>query len=67
LKNNQVHHARTKHIDIRFHFIREIIGNGISLKKVDTKDNPADLLNQVQSLLGLDQYSTCLGVEEKTR
>jgi len=28
LSKNQVHHARTKHIDVRFHFIREIISKG---------------------------------------
>ena len=25
LEKNQVHHSRTKHIDVRFHFVREII------------------------------------------
>ena len=28
LSKNQVHHARTKYIDVRFHFIREIISEG---------------------------------------
>nr|GEY75482.1 protein kinase-like domain, phloem protein 2-like protein [Tanacetum cinerariifolium] len=28
LVNNQVYHARTKHIDVRYHFIREILKEG---------------------------------------
>jgi hypothetical protein len=58
LAKNQVHHARTKHIDIRFHFIREIIGNGeISLQKVDTKDNPADMLTKILLVI---KFNHCL-------
>jgi len=29
LAKNQVYHARTKHIDIRFHFVREILDKGV--------------------------------------
>lgn len=50
LAKNQVHHARTKHIDVRFHFVREIIEEGdILLVKIDTKENPADMLTKVVS------------------
>ena len=28
LEKNQVYHARTKYIDVRFHFIREILDKG---------------------------------------
>ena len=36
LAKNQVYHARTKHIDVRFHFVREIIEEGkICLQKID--------------------------------
>jgi len=28
LVKNQVYHARTKHIDVRFHFIQEILDEG---------------------------------------
>ena len=42
-QKNQVHHARTKHIDVCFHFIREIISEwDIRLLKIGTIDNPAD-------------------------
>ena len=48
LSNNQVHHACTKHIDVRFHFIQEIISEGdISLLKIGTADNPVDMLTKV--------------------
>ena len=45
---NQIYHARTKHIDIRFHFIRKIFDEGdIELKKIHTKENPTDMLTNV--------------------
>ena len=28
LARNQVYHARTKHIDVRYHFVREILEEG---------------------------------------
>ena len=48
LAKNQVHHARTKHIDIRYHFMRDVVEEGdIYLMKVHTNDNPADMLTKV--------------------
>ena len=50
LVKNQVYHARTKHIDVRFYFIREILDEGdFELVKVHTKGNPADMLTKVVS------------------
>ena len=47
LAKNQVHHSRTKHIDVRFHFIREILEEGdILLQKISTAENPADMLTK---------------------
>ncbi|KAH9705989.1 hypothetical protein KPL70_012076 [Citrus sinensis] len=41
LAKNQTYHARTKHIDVKYHYVREIIeGGDVLLKKIDTKDNP---------------------------
>ncbi|CAL9237692.1 unnamed protein product [Arabidopsis halleri] len=41
---NQVHHERTKHIDVRYHFLRN--EKRIQVKKVGTADNPADMANR---------------------
>lgn len=50
LVKNQVHHARTKHIDVRYHFVREIVEEGdILLQKIGTAYNPADMLTKVVS------------------
>ena len=45
-----VYHARTKHIDIRYHKIRELMEDGeMELVKVYTKDNVADALTKILS------------------
>ena len=47
LAKNPVHHARTKHIDIQYHFIRENIEAGeIELRYISTEDMVADVLTK---------------------
>jgi len=39
-----------KHINVRFHFIREILDEGdIELQIIHTKENPADMLTKIVS------------------
>jgi len=48
LAKNQVFHARTKHIDVRYHFVREILEEEeIVLQKIHTTENPANMLTKV--------------------
>ena len=50
LVKNQTYHARTKHIDVKYHYVREIIESGVMLlRKIDTKDNLSDMLMKVVS------------------
>ena len=45
--SNDVHHARTKHIDIRHHFIRDHIADDvISMQWVSTHQQEADILTK---------------------
>ena len=47
LAHNPSHHPRTKHIDIKYHWIREQITNGsINLKHCDTSSNIADIMTK---------------------
>ena len=51
LAHNPVHHERTKHIDIRYHRIREFILDGtISLYHVRSEDNPSDVFTKSVSV-----------------
>ncbi|KAL0405967.1 UNVERIFIED_CONTAM: Retrovirus-related Pol polyprotein from transposon TNT 1-94 [Sesamum latifolium] len=44
LCKNPVFHDRTKHIDVRYHFIRDIVSKGfINLEKIKSEENPADM------------------------
>lgn len=62
LTKNQVYHARTKHNDVRYHFVREILEEGgVVIQKIPTTGNPADMMMKVvtavkfQPLFELDQ------------
>ncbi|MCO5546935.1 hypothetical protein L7F22_000374 [Adiantum nelumboides] len=47
LARNPVFHAKTKHIEVKYHFIRSVLDDkSITLVKVHTDDNPADLLTK---------------------
>ncbi|MCO5563946.1 hypothetical protein L7F22_017598 [Adiantum nelumboides] len=50
LARNPVFHAKTKHVDVRYHFIRDVLEDKrLQLVKVHTDHNPADLLTKTLS------------------
>jgi len=48
LSKNPVFHERSKHIDVRFHFIRECVGDGrkLNIEHVCTEEQIADILTK---------------------
>ena len=47
LAKNPIHHARTKHIDIQHHFVRERVESGeVELKPIPTSHQLADVLTK---------------------
>ena len=59
LAKNQVYHARTKHIDVRYHKIRELVASGeLLLEKVHTSENAADMLTKPVPAV---KFKHCLG------
>ena len=57
LAKNQSHHERTKHIDIKYHFTREILENKeIDLIKVAGNDNATNMFIKIVSMSKLYHY-----------
>ncbi|XP_031268700.1 secreted RxLR effector protein 161-like [Pistacia vera] len=51
LGKNPVYHERTKHVDVRYHFARDMILKGeVKLMKVPTENNLADMGTKVVTL-----------------
>jgi hypothetical protein len=57
LAKNPTYHSKTKHIDIQYHFVRDMVEeNKVLLMKVDTLKNVADSLNKSVST---EKFSWC--------
>ena len=62
LAKNPVHHKRTKHIDIRYHFIRFEIANGIvNLTYIPSDQNIADMYTKPLPSPKLKQFQVIRG------
>ena len=58
LAKHQVYHEKSKHIDVRLHFIREEIEKGkVKVFKVHTSENPADMLTKP---LSKEKFQLCM-------
>lgn len=59
-KKNQVFHERSKHIDVRLHFVRDVVEKCIIVvSKVHTEDNVADVFTKA---LPSSKFEHCLSL-----
>jgi hypothetical protein len=59
LAKNPTYHSKTKHIDVKYHFVRDMIKEKkVSLMKVETLKNVADALTKSVST---EKFSWCRG------
>ena len=59
LAKNPTYHSKTKHIDIQYHFVRDMVEKKkVLLIKVDTLKNVADSLTKFVSI---EKFSWCIG------
>ncbi len=58
-------HARTKHIEVHYHFLREkVLAGEIDLIYVNTKDQVADIFTKVLGVEKHRQFRSMFGVME---
>jgi hypothetical protein len=58
LTKDDMYQFKTKHIDIKYHFIRDIVAEGkIKVNKIHTDENPADMLTKP---LSNSKFKHCL-------
>ena len=63
MSKNPVFHSRTKHIDIRHHYIRELVNKKlVSLKHVRTIANRADILKKPLDVARFETLRREIGV-----
>ena len=65
LAKNQVYHARTKHIDMRFHKIKELVATSeLLFEKIHTSENAVDMLTKPVTA---DKFKHCLDLINVSR
>eukprot|EP00253_Pinus_taeda_P010100 PITA_10100 len=65
LSKNSVFHKRTKHIETRFHYIRELVNNGeIVLVHCKTQEQVADILTKPLGHKSFEFLRKCMGMTD---
>eukprot|EP00253_Pinus_taeda_P029763 PITA_29763 len=65
LSKNSVFHKRTKHIDTRFHYIRELVNNGeIVLQHCNTQEQVVDILTKPLGQKNFELLRKRLGITD---
>lgn len=63
LTKNSVHHERSKHIDTRFHYIRDCVKSGlVEVQHVRTEDQLADILTKSLGRIKFQEMRGKIGV-----
>lgn len=68
LAENPVFHARTKHVEVHYHFLREKVLQGdIEMRPVKTNDQVADIFTKSLPATKLSEFRKSLGMIIRTR
>lgn len=68
LAKNPVFHGRSKHIDVRYHFIRECVDRGdIVISHVSSEKQCADILTKAMAAAKFEEMRELLGIKNLTK
>jgi hypothetical protein len=60
LTKDQMFHERTKHIDIKYHYVRHVVAQDkLQVCKISTHDNPADMMTKS---VPIAKFKLCLSL-----
>jgi hypothetical protein len=63
LTKDQVFHAKTKHIEIKYHYVRDVIENGkLKVCNISTHNNPTDMLTMSIPVAKFELCSNLVGI-----
>ena len=63
IAQNPVTEKRSKHVDIRYHYIREVIERGlVEVNYIPGEDNPADLLTKNLGRVKFEKFRSMYGL-----
>jgi hypothetical protein len=63
LAKNPAYHSRTKHIQLRYHFIRFLVkSEQLTLEKISGTKNPTDMLTKCVTIEKLKLYAASVGL-----
>jgi hypothetical protein len=66
MKDNHVFHEKSKHIEIWYHYIRDMVQRGaINLQYVGTDEQAADVLTKPLSRVKFEHFQDNLGIVRK--
>ncbi|KAG8472564.1 hypothetical protein CXB51_034519 [Gossypium anomalum] len=66
LTKDQMFHERTKYIDVRYHFVRDIIARGdIVVSKISTHENPADMMTKSLPITKFEHWLNMAAISVK--
>jgi transposase InsO family protein len=63
LTKDQMFHERTKHIDVKYHYVRDVVAQGkLKVCKISTHDNPADMMTKPVPVAKFELCSSLVGI-----
>ena len=56
-------HERTKHIDVKYHYVRDVISQGkLKVRNISTHDNLADMMTKAVSVAKFELCSSLVSI-----